>query len=214
MKKANKYLKIEMMILILGINMALSGCRAQREPQNRNYIMCMGIDAAPEGWRISYGFPDLALLTGTDANSAEPVQVIEAASIREGAHQLNAASDKIADYSQMSVILLGASLRNSPGRLKSLVEELAEEKDIKRTVMIGWCDETAEEIVGLDDDVNGSIGVFIYELSQNNYEDKGYDISVLEDFLGGRSSSDCVVPVFENINDRPALVEFEQIGIK
>lgn len=211
MKMAKKYLKIEILILILGINMLLSGCRAQREPQNRNYIMCMGIDAAPDGWRISYGFPDLALLTGTDANSAEPVQVIEAASIREGAHQLDAASDKIADYSQMSVILLGHSLKNSPEKVKSLVKELAEEKDIKRTVMIGWCSDTAEEIVGLDDDVNGSIGVFIYELSQNNYEDKGYDISVLEDFLGGRSSSDCVVPVFENINERPALIELDKL---
>lgn len=211
MKTTKKCLKMGAIVLVIGINLTLSGCRAQREPQNRNYMMCMGIDAAGDGWRISYGFPDLAMLTGTDANSAEPVQVIEAASIREGARQLNAASDKIADYSQMSVILLGNSLKNAPEKVEALVDELAQEKDIKRTVMIGWCDGTAEEIIGLDDDVNGSVGVFIYELCQNNYEDKGYDISVLEDFLGGRSSSDCVVPVFENINDRPALIELDQL---
>lgn len=200
--------KVGILIMIIWINVQLCGCYAQREPQNRNYIMCMGIDAVPGGWRIAYGFPDLAMLTGTDSNSAEPVQVIEVENIREGAARLNAASDKIADYSQLSVIVLGDSLQKDPERRSLLIDELTKEKDIKRTVMIVYAAGKAEEIVQLDETVNGSIGVFIYELGQNNYEDRGYDLSVLEDFAGGRSSDDCVVPVFASREERPVLVEF------
>ena len=73
----------------------LCGCYAEREPQNRNYIMCMGIDSDPEGGlKISYGFPDLSALTGTDAGEAEPMRVIAAASVSEASELLNASSDK------------------------------------------------------------------------------------------------------------------------
>lgn len=206
-----KWKKILGVFCILWINMVLCGCYAQREPQNRNYIMCMGIDASENGWKVTYSFPDLAALTGTDAETADPVRSIEAATLREASEQLNAASDKIADYSQLSVILIGDSIDLHGEKMKQLVRELTAVKAVKRTVMVGYADKTAESIVQLDEKVNGSIGVFLYELCQNNYEDKGYDLSVLEDFAGGRGQRTCVVPVFEEQAERPVLVRFEKL---
>lgn len=199
------------MAFVVGFNICLCGCYAQREPQNRNYIMCMGIDASEKGWRVTYGFPDLAALTGTDAQTAEPVRYIDAASISDAAGQLNAASDKIADYSQLSVILIGESIEPGGERMTQLIRELTGEKAVKRTVMIGRTIGKAEDIVRLDEKVNGSIGVFLYELCQNNYEDKGCKLSVLEDFAGGRGRKDCVIPVFEEQEERPVLVRLERL---
>lgn len=205
-----KLRKINLIIIITAVNMMLCGCYAQREPQNRNYIMCMGIDVTDEGWQIAYGFPDLSALTGTNAGAAEPGRVVEGNSLRACAAQLNAASDKIADYSQMAVIILGESVIHSKEKLAGLIQELLLEKAVKRTVMIGQAEGKAEDILQLDEKVNGSIGVFIYELCQNNYEDKGYDVSVLEDFAGGRSSEKCVIPVFQVQEDRPVLIRLEK----
>lgn len=154
---------------------------------------------------------DLSALTGTDAGAAEPVRVVEAASLRMAAEQLNAASDKIADYSQMAVIILGDSVIHSESGMMGLVKELMQEKAVKRTVMIGQAENKAEDILKLDEKVSGSIGVFIYELCQNNYEDKGYDISVLEDFAGGRTSEECEIPVFEVQEERPVLIRLEKL---
>jgi hypothetical protein len=211
MKLTGKYLKISSLAVIIGINLILSGCYAQIEPQNRNFIMCMGIDAVGEHLRVSFSFPDLAMLTGTDAAPAEPVQVIEAATLSDAVQQLNASSDKIADDSQMSVILFGDSLRRSSGQMQAVLEELAQEKAIRRTALVGYAAESAEEILLLDDKVNGSIGVFLYELGQNNYENQGYQLSVLQDFLGSRLSENCRVPVFETKEDRPLLAELVKL---
>ena len=66
------------------------------------------------------------------------------------------------------------------------MNELADEKTIRRTALIARAEHTAEDILQLDDDVHGSVGVFIYELCQNNYENKGCTMSILENFIGGR----------------------------
>lgn len=211
LKNAEKFRIMVLILLIIGINILLSGCYAQREPQNRNYIMCMGIDLSETGWQITYSFPDLAALTGTDSTGAEPVRTVKAASLQEAAEQLNGASDKIADYSQMSVIMVGHGVMADGESLERLIEELKMEKSIKRTVLLGRASEEAKSIVELDEDVNGSIGVFLYELCQNNYADKGYNLSVLEDFAGGRRGTDCVIPVFEAQDGRPQLIRLEPL---
>jgi len=95
--------KLALLFGMLTIAILLCGCYAEREPQNRNYIMCMGIDCDEKGWKISYGFPDLGALTGTDAGEPEPVRVIYAPTIRKAAEKLDASSDKTTDYSQMPV---------------------------------------------------------------------------------------------------------------
>ncbi|MGN0204394.1 MAG: hypothetical protein ACI4BB_07620 [Coprococcus sp.] len=206
-----KWKKIIGIVCIFAVNAALCGCYAWREPQNRNYVMCMGIDAAETGWKITYSFPDLAALTGTDTQPAEPVRSVEAATIQDASDKLNAASDKIADYSQLSVILVGDSVGFYGQKMEQLLQELTDEKAIKRTVMIGRVDGKAEDIVRLDDNVNGSIGVFLYELCQNNYEDRGYKLSVLEDFVGGRGQINCVIPVFEAQEEWPVLVQLDKL---
>ena len=98
--------KLALLFGMLTMVILLCGCYAEREPQNRSYIMCMGIDYEAAGWKISYGFPDLGALTGTDAGEPEPVRVIHASTIREAADKLEASSDKTTDYSQMPVILI------------------------------------------------------------------------------------------------------------
>ena len=199
--------KMALLFGMLALVILLCGCYAEREPQNRNYIMCMGIDSDETGWRVSYGFPDLGALTGTDAGEPEPVRVIHASTIREAAEQLNASSDKTTDYSQMPVILIEKKLLENTDKRNRLMNELAAEKAIRRTALVACAEGTAEEILELDDDVHGSVGVFIYELCQNNYENKGYTMSILEDFIGGRPGAKNVIPVFENSGDIPEIIE-------
>lgn len=194
---------IVMMALFLG------GCYAEREPQNRNYIMCMGIDVAASGtgWRISYGFPDLSALTGTDAGEAEPVKVVDVMTIAEGATRLNASSDKTTDYTQMPVLLIEKALLEDDEKRTQLMTELSEEKAIRRTALVACAAETAEKVMAFDEKVQGSMGVFIYELCQNNFENKGYTLSILEHFVGGRSGDQTVIPVFDIKDDRPEIIQ-------
>ena len=207
-KDAKMDRKLALLFGILITAGLLCGCYAEREPQNRNYIMCMGIDSDPEGGlKISYGFPDLSALTGTDAGEAEPMRVIAAASVSEASELLNASSDKTTDYSQMPVILMGKDLFEDQEKRSQVMNELADEKTIRRTALIARAEHTAEDILQLDDDVHGSVGVFIYELCQNNYENKGCTMSILENFIGGRAGDETVIPVFENNSGVPEIIE-------
>lgn len=107
----------------------------------------------------------------------------------------------------MPVILIEKKLLDNDDKRERLMKELAGEKAIRRTALVACAKDTAEEILELDDDVHGSVGVFIYELCQNNYENKGYTMSILEDFIGGRTGSETVIPVFENNYDIPEIIE-------
>ena len=51
------------------------------------------------------------------------------------------------------------------------------------------------------------LGFFIYELCQNNYENKGCTMSILENFIGGRAGDETVIPVFENNSGIPEIIE-------
>lgn len=199
--------KLALLFGMMTIVIMLCGCYAEREPQNRNYIMCIGIDSDENGWTVSYSFPDLGALTGTDAGEPEPVRVMHASTIREAAEKLNASSDKTTDYSQMPVILVQKKLLENKDKMNQLMNELAAEKAIRRTALVACAKGTAEEILQLDDDVHGSVGVFIYELCQNNYENKGYTMSVLENFIGGRAEAKTVIPVFDNNSHVPEIIE-------
>lgn len=208
-KEKNMQKKLAVFSGILIVVFFLCGCYAEQEPQNRHYIMCIGIDSSKEGsgWRVSYGFPDLSALTGTDVGEAEKVRVVDAASVADAAGQLNASSDKTTDYSQMPVILIAKSILEDDDKRTKLMTELASEKAIRRTALIACAKYSAEEIMALDADVQGSIGVFIYELCQNNYENKGYTMSILEDFIGGRMDSQTVVPVLGIQDDIPEIIQ-------
>ena len=48
-KDAKMDRKLALLFGILITAGLLCGCYAEREPQNRNYIMCMGIDSDPDG---------------------------------------------------------------------------------------------------------------------------------------------------------------------
>ena len=201
--------KLALLFGTLVMAVLLCGCYAEREPQNRNYIMCMGIDHGEDGkgWTVSYGFPDLGALTGTDAGEPEPMRVIEAATIADAAGKLDASSDKTTDYSQMPVILIGKEILENEEKMTELMNQLASEKSIRRTALVACAEKRAEDILYLDDDVQGSVGVFIYELCQNNYENKGYTMSILEDFIGGQPGSQTVIPVFSQSSSNLEIIE-------
>ncbi len=78
---------------------------------------------------------------------------------------------------------------------------------IRRTALIARAKHTAEEILTAGRRCHGSVGVFIYELCQNNYENKGCTMSILENFIGGRAGAETVIPVFENNSGIPEIIE-------
>lgn len=201
--------KLAVLFGTLVLAVLLCGCYAEREPQNRNYIMCMGIDRSENGngWRVSYGFPDLGALTGTDAGEPEPVRTVEAATIAEAAAQLDASSDKTTDYSQMPVIIIGKDILENKDKTTALMHQLAAEKSIRRTALVACAENRAEDILALDDDVHGSVGVFIYELCQNNYENKGYTMSILQDYIGGLPGTKTVIPILDTKENKPEIIE-------
>ena len=206
-KSIEKKLSILFGTLVLAV--LLCGCYAEREPQNRNYIMCMGIDVSEngEGWTVSYGFPDLGALTGTDTGEPEPVRIIEAATITDAARRLEASSDKTTDYSQMPVIIIGKDLLENEVKRTALMNQLAAEKAIRRTALVACAENRAEDILALDDDVQGSVGVFIYELCQNNSENKGYTMSILQDYIGGLPGQKNVIPLLDTKENKPEIIE-------
>lgn len=51
------------------------------------------------------------------------------------------------------------------------------------------------------------LGFLSMKLCQNNYENKGCTMSILENFIGGRAGDETVIPVFENNSGIPEIIE-------
>lgn len=169
------------MALLLGAS-ALSGCQNLVEIEDRNYVMCLGIDKAGEGLSASFGFPDLKALTGDGDNIHYPAVTISGKDMEGIEESYGARSNKRLDYGQLQMIVFGREMLEDEALMRAVLEYFKEHQEFTRTVLVCMADEKAADIVALDEAVNGSIGVYLRQMFDNNSRD--YRLTVGDLIIG------------------------------
>lgn len=147
----------------------LGGCSRAVQIEDRNYVMCLGIDLEDDGdYSVSYGFPDLKALTGDGDNIHYPPVTVTGTDLDAAADAYARQASKRLDFGQLQMIVFGRRVMENPAAMADVLEYIKEHQEFTRTVLVCMADGTAEDIVNLDEDVNGSIGIYLRQMFENN----------------------------------------------
>ena len=131
--------------------------------------MALGIDEGEnENFRFTYTFPDVTALTGQDGGLKQKPLTLEAGSLKAGEDIYNHMSDKTMDYGQVKVLMISDSIISNGEKMEKLMEEIKNKPEFARTVRVCMSKESAERILNMDEEVSGSIGIYLENMLEQN----------------------------------------------
>lgn len=152
--------------VILSGCLFLGGCGAV-EPEKRMYPLALGVNTDRQGFRVTYGMPDLPRATGQEKQEeggSLPVLSIQGADFQEIQKRYDRSQEKYLDISHIQVILLGNALVEN-GRWQEFLSWLKQEPFMGENVYL-FSTEDPEAVLALDGE-GSSMGEFLTGLLEN-----------------------------------------------
>ena len=152
--------------VILSGCLFLGGCGAV-EPEKRMYPLALGVNTDGQGFKVTYGMPDLPRATGQgkqEEGGSLPVLSIQGADFQEIQKRYDRSQEKYLDISHIQVILLGNALVES-GRWQEFLSWLKQEPFMGENVYL-FSTEDPETVLALDGE-GSSMGEFLTGLLEN-----------------------------------------------
>lgn len=152
--------------VILSGCLFLGGCGAV-EPEKRMYPLALGVNTDGQGFRVTYGMPDLPRATGQEKQEeggSLPVLSIQGADFQEIQKRYDRSQEKYLDISHIQVILLGNALVEN-GRWQEFLSWLKQEPFMGENVYL-FSTEDPEAVLALDGE-GSSMGEFLTGLLEN-----------------------------------------------
>ena len=194
---------------VMGAGVLMSvGCARYVALEDRAFVMAVGIDKEDGGYRISFAFPDLAKLTGNGKGGYEEPVSFSGKSLAEAELAYEKTGKGSVDYGQVKVIVLGEDLLDDEKALADILGEMTDDPKFARTILLCGVRGKAEDLIRLDGDMDGSIGIYLEELFENNGEKLGYETVILNDAAGMDPSGNgrtLTLPMLEIEGERPVL---------
>lgn len=197
------------LVLALCLLGGLTGCENYVELENRAFVMALGVDLGEEEtYRFTYTFPDLEALTGNGSSVKYPPMTLEADSLQKSEDKYDSMSGKSLDYGQVKVIVLGNEVVADREKLQGLLEEIRENTEFARTMLVCESLTTGEEMLALDEKVAGSIGIYMEEMFENNGEHLGVSPVILNDMILKMEKADVgdILPKVYVYDEKPRIM--------
>ena len=115
---------------------------------------------------------------------------LEADSLQDSEDKYDSMSGKSLDYGQVKVIVLGNEMVSDWKKLKNLLDEIRNKPEFARTMLGCECLTTGEEMLALDEEVAGSIGIYMEEMFENNGKHLGISSVTLNDVIMKMETTD------------------------
>ncbi len=148
--------------LLLGLLLPffLTGCWDQKDPEDREYIITLGIDRAETGSRFSF-----AQANPPDEDAPEPYTV-ESATLLGAVAQVDCSSSRQTDLGQLKTIIFSRDVLEGED-FSQLLTELERSRTVSDKVMLLATEDRAENCVcaALQEDSN--TGLFLWDFYKN-----------------------------------------------
>ena len=228
-------------VVLLGIAALLSGCGKTPQIEDRNYVMALGIDYVCDAkgkykndkyksneyrnndcidggyFKITISFPDVGALTGNAGPEPEAPLTLQVKKLQDiEAVYENMASQKL-DFGQLQVILLGQSVLKQREIFETVADYMQQNQAFSRSSFICATKNDSRQVIALDTEVNGSVGIYIKDMIENNYEvhEKNRKACILNDFIIAveNSTERAYMNVIDVEDNKPLIMnEVLQVG--
>lgn len=162
--------------------MFLSGCGYAVEPEKRAYPLALGVDAAEEGIRVTYGMPDLSQSTGQEKGEEDGgahVLQISGSDFYEIEQRYEHSQQKFLDMGHLQVLILGREILED-GRWQMVLAHLKSEPFVGEDLYV-FQTENAQEILAWQGEDNSSVGEYLTGMIENRMSGQRMQTVTLRD---------------------------------
>ena len=168
-------------ILFLLPPLFLTGCWDKKDPEDRTFIISLGVDDTSEGYRFTFAPADI------EKGEAE-AYAAESQTLAGAVAQVDTKTSRKTDLGQLKTIILGKDILEKKEKLDALLQELERSHTVSEKVMLlGTEDKASDCIKGVMKE-DGKTGLFLWDFYKNTAREvavtKGID---LDTFLTERA---------------------------
>lgn len=194
-------------------SVALNGCSPA--PEQREYVLALGMEAGEKGWKLTYAFPDLSKVSDQGGSMENrTIYVAEAESLFRAKQLYAEGTDKEPDYNHLKAVLIEEKLTEAEDFWREFIS-LSIDGTISRDVRIFLCEDKPETILEAAASESGSAGLYLEALCKNARKLKEKKVFSVGDlcFFATETSGEMVrakaenlvLPVLAVANDRPTI---------
>ncbi len=196
------------------LGMSLTGCEAP--PENREYVLAMGMDAGEKGYSVIYSFPDLSKVSDQGGSMENRTSyVAEVKYLADAEEKYLSETYKEPDYNHLKALVIEQSLTEQE-HFKKELEKLCMKETYGRDTLIILCEGKASDLLEAATAEGGSAGIFLEELCENTPALKDKEVLTVGDFcffvtensergMVRGSAENLVVPLLAVEEDRPTI---------
>lgn len=162
----------------------LTGCWDKKDPEDRAFIITLGVDAVEEGCLFTFAPANI------ETGEAE-IYAAESKTLSGAVAQVDTRTSRKTDLGQLKTVILGKAFLQDSKRLDALLGELERSQAVSEKVMLLAAADTAAECVEKAMEEDSKTGLFLWDFYKNTAEEvavtKGID---LDTFLTERAERD------------------------
>lgn len=168
--------------LIALLPLLLTGCWDGRDPEDRAYVITMGIDKGEDGLLVTF-----APAKTTEGN-AQSVYPVTADTLTAAVADADSRSSRGVYLGQLRTVVFGKSLLADKAAFEAVLEELERGNALSEKVMVLGTENAADACVDTIAQADSSTGLFLWDFYKNTAQEvavtRGMDLDMLLAELG------------------------------
>lgn len=146
--------------LMLALPFFLTGCWDKKDPEDRAFIITLGVDKTEDGCRFTFAPANIE--TG-EAKS----YTAEGKTLAAAVAQADTRASRKLDLGQLKTVLLGESLLQEEGALEAFLQELEQSRSVSEKVMLLAAEGTAADCTAAVMEEDSRTGLFLWDFYKN-----------------------------------------------
>lgn len=167
--------KYRLLLLALLPPLFLTGCWDKKDPEDRIFVMSLGVDHSSAGTRFTFAPANI------ETGEAEPYTA-ESKTLAGAVAKMDTRTSRKTDLGQLKTIILSADFLQEKENLEALLQELERNQIISEKVMLLATEDSAEDCVKAVMKEDGKTGLFLWDFYKNTAREvavtKGTDLDV------------------------------------
>ncbi len=162
------------LLMVFLLPLFLTGCWDKKDPEDRAYIMTMGVDGAENGCYFSFA-------PANTGDGEAKTYTAESDTLAGAVAQVDAQMSRKTELGQLKTVILSGDILQDTPQLESLLQELERSRDISEKVMLLAAEDSAADCVEAVLKADSKTGLFLWDFYKNTAKEvavtKGIDLN-------------------------------------
>ncbi len=147
-------------LLLFCLPLFLTGCWDKKDPEDRAFIMTLGVDAAPVGCSFTFAPANIG-------DGEGEIYAAESETLAGAVAQIDGQMSRKTDLGQLKTVIFGADILRNSRKLESILLELERSHTVSEKVMLLASTESSADCVKAVLAADSQTGLFLWDFYKN-----------------------------------------------